>query len=232
MGLTLSGSRNELPDEVESLLVTALRPTWQDYTLPTVLAVILIALWGFSPDGMMGSWAVSPVTISRSSLVIILHIFAHGGLIHVMLNVAALLVVGPRLIARIGAKPISWARFLYVFLGSGITGGGAFLLLNSSQSTSALGASGAIFGLVGALARIHPGTGVAVSLISRRSWLLARMFVRDHAIMFALIFGALVLTGHSAMVAWEAHLGGMLFGFFVAPLFLPSAFEANTDRTK
>lgn len=102
-----------------------------------------------------------------------------------------------------------------------------FLILNDRPSASALGASGAIFGLIGALARVHPATGVAVSILSRRSWLLARMFIRDHLVMFALIFGAIVLTGQSALLAWEAHLGGMLFGLFVAPLFLPRAAETS-----
>jgi membrane associated rhomboid family serine protease len=184
----------------------------------------------FSTQSVTSSWALSHATMSQSGVVLILHIFAHGGIVHVVLNAAALFVVGPRLIARIGSPPMAYARFLYVFLGSGISGGGAFLLLNSAPQASAIGASGAIFGIIGALARVHPATGVAVSLLSRRSWLLIKMFVRDHLIMLALIFGALIMTGHSAMVAWEAHLGGMLFGLFIAPLFLPGPEASGSSQ--
>lgn len=210
----------------ESLWETDLELPWHSYVFPAALAGLLLGVWAFLPPAVTASWAISHASMRSGWSVIVTHMFAHGGLVHVILNSAALVVIGPRIIARIGSPPLSWVRFAWVFLGSGMTGGGVFLLLNDRPFASALGASGAIFGLIGALARVHPATGVAVSILSRRSWLLAKMFVRDHAIMFGLIFGALVLTGQSALVAWEAHLGGLLFGLLVAPLFLPRAVEA------
>lgn len=210
-----------------SLWETDLDLPWHSYLLPAALAAVLFAAWALFPSDAMQTWALSRASLGAGWSKLLTHMFAHGGLVHVAMNSVALLVIGPRIIARIGSPPISWARFVWVFLGSGMTGGMMFLILNDRPHASALGASGAIFGLIGALARVHPATGVAVSILSRRSWLLARMFIRDHLVMFALIFGAIVLTGQSALVAWEAHLGGMLFGLFVAPLFLPRAAETS-----
>jgi membrane associated rhomboid family serine protease len=218
----------ESEDSMDNLFLTELSLPWHSFVAPLLLTVGLFAVWLLVPRTEELSWAVSRGAVEQGrSATIVLHMFAHGGLFHLLMNAAALLLIGPRLIARIGAPPIAWFRFAYIFLGSGVAGGAAFLLLNDRPFSSALGASGAIFGLMGALARVHPSTGAAVAILSRRSWLLARMFVRDHLVMFALIAGAILVTGHSAMVAWEAHLGGMLFGLFVAPLFLPACDSAR-----
>ena len=208
----------------DGLLFSDLEVPWHTYVVPALMSILLILLWALLPTPVMSSWALSQRSVALAPIVIVLHMFAHGGFVHVVMNVAGLMVVGPRLIARIGSPPVAWARFLYVFVGSGLAGGATFLALAGS-SQSALGSSGAIFGLLGALARVHPATGEAVSILSRRSGMLAFMFVRDHLIMFALIFVALLVTGHSAMVAWEAHLGGTLFGLFISSLFLPARNE-------
>jgi membrane associated rhomboid family serine protease len=146
--------------------------------------------------------------------------FAHGGLAHVLMNAAALLLLSGPLISRLGKPPVSWMRYIYLMLGSGTSGAILFLMLNRGEASSMLGASGAVFGLLGTLARVHPSTGHAVPIRSRRTWLVARLFVQNHLILFALLAVVALLAGGSTLVAWQAHLGGLLFGFFAAPLFL------------
>jgi membrane associated rhomboid family serine protease len=114
-------------------------------------------------------------------------------------------------------------RYAYLLVGSGLFGAAVFLTLNYGSPVSMLGASGAIFGLLGTLARIHPSTGRAVPIASRRTWLVVKLFIQNHVALFALLALIALLTGGAALVAWEAHLGGLLFGFFVAPLFLQHA---------
>jgi membrane associated rhomboid family serine protease len=169
-----------------------------------------------APDPWVLSWAklAHGVVVPLAG-----YIFAHLNLLHLGMNALALLVLGGSLVACLGKPPLSWARFLYLFLGSGIAGGLAFILAHQDQSP-VLGASGAIFGVLGALARVHPATGRLAPLRSNRTWQMAKFFVSNHAVLFAVAAIAAVLTGQLQSLAWEAHLGGLLFGFFAAPLFL------------
>ena len=68
----------------------------------------------------------------------------HGGLLHWAFNSWALWAFGPTLEGMLG-----WARFLALYVGAGLVGAGASFAFN--QTTLGVGASGAIFGLLGAL---------------------------------------------------------------------------------
>jgi rhomboid protease GluP len=68
----------------------------------------------------------------------------HGGLLHWAFNSWALWAFGPTLENMLG-----WARFLALYVGAGLVGAGASFAFN--QTALGVGASGAIFGLLGAL---------------------------------------------------------------------------------
>jgi len=74
-------------------------------------------------------------------------IFLHGGLIHLLYNIIALVIFGLALEKSIGSK-----KFLAVFLVSGILAN----LISINFYSSSLGASGAIMGVIGALTIISP----------------------------------------------------------------------------
>lgn len=192
---------------------------WQAYLLPLLLAALLVVCWWVTPkqeaEAMALSWAA--LQLGRTAT-IWLHMFAHGSLLHVSVNCAALMALGPPLIARLGKWPVSWGRFLYLYFGSGLAGAALFLALNDSAAM--LGASGAIFGIFGALARVHPHSGTLVPVKSRRTWLIAKAFIKEHLMMFALLAIVTILWGKSASIAWQAHLGGLLFGVFAGSFFL------------
>jgi len=192
---------------------------WHAYLLPLLLAALLLVLWWQTPEQQAEAMALSRagLRLGRTST-IWLHMFAHGSLLHVGLNCAALLALSPPLIARLGSPPLSWGRFLYLYFGSGLAGAALFLALNDSAAM--LGASGAIFGIFGALARVHPHSGTLVPVKSRRTWLIAKAFIKEHVMVFALLVIVTVLWGKSASIAWQAHLGGLLFGVFAGSFFL------------
>ncbi len=75
--------------------------------------------------------------------------FLHSGIIHVGLNMLSLFFVGTAIEMFYG----KW-RYLVIYLASGIAGGIATLLLYPSN-TLAVGASGAIFGVFGALGAFY-----------------------------------------------------------------------------
>jgi membrane associated rhomboid family serine protease len=112
----------------------------------------------------------------------------HGGLMHLAFNMYALLVLGNPL-----EKAFGKSKFLAVFTIALITGSLTSLWLNPTNSPS-VGASGALFGLFGAMAVVGRRIGVEVKSI-------AVILVINFAIGF-------ILPG----IDWHAHLGGLIGG--------------------
>ena len=75
---------------------------------------------------------------------LITYMFLHGGIMHIVLNMYSLYIVGPKVEDFFG----KW-KYLLIYLFSGISGG--LLSIAFNQNVISIGASGAIFGLFGAL---------------------------------------------------------------------------------
>lgn len=116
----------------------------------------------------------------------------HGSFFHVGLNMLALWMIGRSLEPLLGR----W-RFLTLYLLSALGGSVAVTLL--SFLTPVVGASGAIFGLFGALLVIGRHIGANIAGI-------------------AIILGVNLVIGFlpGFNVSWQAHIGGLLVGLLVA----------------
>ncbi|KAH7352627.1 hypothetical protein KP509_19G054700 [Ceratopteris richardii] len=130
--------------------------------------------------------------------------FLHASLPHLMTNCYSLHSIGPVIEAQGGA-----ARFLTVYFGSAFAG---FFLSYSFTSAPAVGASGAVFGLVGSL---------AVYLIRHKELLTgASQSLSNVARMIAV---NLVLGLATSKIDNWGHLGGLVGGaaisWFVGPSF-------------
>lgn len=130
-------------------------------------------------------------------------LLVHGSFWHMGLNMLALYLIGRSLEPLLGR----W-RFLALYLISGLGGSVAVALL--APGTWVVGASGAIFGLFGALLIIgrHIGanvTGIAIII----------------AINFALPFIFAIIGGSLGAIAisWQAHLGGFIVGVALGFIF-------------
>lgn len=126
-------------------------------------------------------------------------LLVHDGIWHIGLNMLALWMLGRSLEPLLGH-----VRFLALYLISGLGGSVAIALLGFDIPT--VGASGAIYGLFGALLVIgrHIGaniTGIAVILGIN----LVISFV-------PLLFG-------QSFVSWQGHLGGLIAGALVGVIF-------------
>ncbi|GAB6931932.1 rhomboid family intramembrane serine protease [Calditerricola satsumensis] len=121
--------------------------------------------------------------------------FLHVGLIHLLVNTVALLFVGGA-VERIFGR---W-RFFAVYVAAGVAGTAASFAFTPALSA---GASGAIFGLMGAL--LYFGT--------RRRRLFVRTMGRD--LLFYLLLN-LLLGLVLPSVDHYGHLGGLLGGFLAA----------------
>ena len=123
--------------------------------------------------------------------------FTHLDLWHIGFNMVALWVLGPQLEAVLGRT-----RFLAVYLLSALSGSVLVYWL-SGVGTPTIGASGAIFGLMGAL-------------------LVVSIKVRANAQPLLLWIGlnfVITVIGRS-FISWQGHLGGFLGGMLVAAAFV------------
>lgn len=135
--------------------------------------------------------------------------FLHGGWLHLLMNLATLLSVGPEIERVVGAR-----RFLAIYFASGILGAAAWLALVWPVDSVLIGASAAICGLLGALAALRPREKYALVFLPLPlpAWLLITALA---ATQLAYIF----LVGTDGHVAYVAHLGGGIAGFVIAKIF-------------
>lgn len=142
----------------------------------------------------------------------ITYIFMHGGLFHILLNMLGLFFFGPDTEREIGSK-----RFLTLYLACGILGGLGWLLITANQTTGfCLGASGAVFGILGAFAALFPGRPITILVFFV---LPVTMKARSLAIALA-VFSLLATVSLPGNIAYAAHLAGGLAGYGYIALFL------------
>lgn len=196
---------------------------WHAYVPGSLLCAIMAVLWlTHFVSGGMADWGVSATALAAGRWETIgLHMFAHGPPFHITLNAMALYSLSGPLVARLGGWPQSWLRLLLLFVLCGLAGMAFFLAFHPRGSVPMIGASGAIYGLFGLLLRLQPASEALVPIRSPRMRRAAIDFVKDNLILVLILTLPALLTGQSGGVAWEAHLGGILFGLFVAPRLLP-----------
>jgi len=136
----------------------------------------------------LGLWAPLQLTLEQPWGVFT-SMFTHVGFTHVIFNMLALYFFGSYVLNLTGLK-----QFLAIYLGGGLLGSIFYVLFGTLISPDipglAIGASGAIFALGGTYIMFIP---IPVPL-----WI-------------AVIGGGLIMS-FMPNVAWEAHLGGLLFG--------------------
>lgn len=189
---------------------------WPGLVLGGVLVIAFVVQLA-SGDPLHG--AVSAQALSQGRFETLLtHMFAHGGVSHLLMNVSALFALSPLLISRLGLSLRGWLIYLVFFLASGLVGGLFYLAIHPTGVVPMLGASGAISGLWGAAARIGSEAEL-LPLRSRHVLRVVRRFAITNAVLFALVFLLALLARGQGGLAWEAHLGGFLFGLLAIPLF-------------
>lgn len=132
------------------------------------------------------------------------YMFLHGSLMHIVVNMLGVFFLGRELEAQLGPR-----RFLYLYLGCGALGGVGWLLLSGGSNATCVGASGALFGIIGAFAALFPHQQITILLFFV-------LPVTASARTLALIFGVaslVMLRVGGGGVAHAAHLAGGLAGY-------------------
>ena len=122
--------------------------------------------------------------------------FLHGSWLHIAFNMYVLFVLGPTL-----ERVLGHLRFIVLYIVAAL-GGSVASYVFSDPRTVSVGASGAIFGLMGAL--IVAGR--------RMRWDITQVLI---------LLGINVVIGFlSPEVDWRAHFGGLVVGALVAGIFV------------
>ncbi len=138
--------------------------------------------------------------------------FLHWGFLHIIGNMIVLLLIGIPFEHRVGMKKFAITYFL-----GGIAGTVFFSVAEWGSAIPMGGASGAIFGILGAFATAYPRDEVVIPIPA-----FIIFFVRMKVIAAAVLFGLLQIilaiaeeyfpSEELGGVAYLAHLGGLIAG--------------------
>ena len=161
------------------------------YALIALTVFVFVLQWipGF---GITQRFAYIPALTIVEPWRMLTSVFLHsqGGLpFHVLLTMYALWIFGPMLEGMLGR-----GRFLALYLISGFAGSVGVLVL--APFTSVVGASGALFGLMGAFLVIQRGLG-------------------GNSKQLLVLLGINVVVSFIPGIAWQAHLGGIVGGALI-----------------
>lgn len=161
------------------------------YAMMAICILMYLVTWVF--PSLKSSLALVPLFLMSRPWTILTGAFLHGGLLHILFNMLSLYWVG-----RAIEPVLGWWRFLTVYLVSAL-GGSAFILAwcliqPSELLVGTVGASGAVFGLFGAV------------------FVLQRLGGADTTPILTLLGINLVYGFLASGISWQAHIGGAVAG--------------------
>lgn len=142
--------------------------------------------------------------------------FLHNSWLHVGGNMLYLFVFGDDIEEALG-----WPRFLFFYLASGVLAGLAWAACNLDSDTPAVGASGAIAGVLAAYLMLRPCARLWV-LVFLRPVRIAAYWAIGGWVALQLIDMA---SGDDDGVAYAAHIGGLVAGAVLFYLLRPHGVE-------
>jgi membrane associated rhomboid family serine protease len=141
---------------------------------------------------------------------------------HIIMNMVFLFLIGVPFEQKIGKK-----KFLLIYVITGICAIFAYSFLESGNAYL-IGASGAIFGVLGAFAVSYPFKKILVPIFAPII-LFLRIPVIAVAILYASIETLFTFAGVTDGTAHSAHLGGFISGVFLLPLVQKRIEEKKTS---
>ena len=184
----------------------------------SVFVSIVVFILLFVDEQIITYFALRPSTIARgdSLWTLLTHMFVHGGLGHLVLNMLVLFSLGTLAERIIGRK-----RFIFLYLGAGILAGLSSVVLSLSFGTTPIGerivgnpdvfmvgASGAIFALAGLYVVLLPHIRFMIIFLpffSLPAWLMVPLM---------LVFIWVISILGNWPIGNVAHASGFLVGMF------------------
>ncbi|MBT4890213.1 MAG: rhomboid family intramembrane serine protease [Rhodospirillales bacterium] len=183
---------------------------WQQ-SMGQVAAQKLILGLGAIPAVVFGYAELPPeLFIVPSEITLLSSMFLHGGWMHLIGNMLFLWVLGDNVEDTMGHK-----RFVAFYVLCGLAAALAHAALDPHSKIPMIGASGAISGVIGAYLLLHPKapihTLVFYFVIAIPAWIVLGLWIGIQ------LFN--ILQDGGGNVAWWAHIGGLLAGIILIPLF-------------
>lgn len=164
------------------------------------LRLRVIARLGFWPE-LLDGWRPQAVWMFLTYWLV------HTGPVHLLGNLLVLLWISLKLSPRL------YATDTWLIWTSSVVGGGVAFALLGSGPASMVGASGGVFGLIGALIAIgYRYTGRSPALLG------AAALKAGLACLALLLLSLADIYVRGPVLAWQAHLGGFLGGGLIAAL--------------
>jgi membrane associated rhomboid family serine protease len=193
-------------------------------SLPPRAADAFIAHYAVVPTKISMALAGHHYSLAEALVPLFTCMFLHGGWLHILGNMWFLWIFGANVEDRMGSFP-----FLIFYLICGIGSSVAQTLFSWGSHVPALGASGAISGVLGAYIVFFPAARILSLVPLFIIWFMARV---PAWVFIGLWFLIQFLSGVSSLgaksaggVAWWAHVGGFLLG-----LALARSFESSQRR--
>lgn len=179
---------------------------------------VLVSFKGFSDINFFESFLFSSKAIryNKEFIRFISSGFLHADYMHLFFNMFGLYMFGKYVV------PIGWGMFLLIYIGSLLFGNILSFIIhaNSSIDYRAIGASGAVSGIMFAYVIISPESEIYSFFIpfGIPSWIYAIGY------MALSIYG---ISKRSDNIGHEAHLGGAIGGMLITILLLPELLDQS-----
>lgn len=177
-----------------------------------IINVIIFVLSLSAFEYFIATYGFTPAKFSI--LTLFTSMFLHGGIAHIFGNMWFLYIFGDNVEDKFGHF-----KYIVFYILSGIAASLLHYFLNIGSAIPAVGASGAISGVLGAYIVLFPRAGVYVSGSFGHVGKVSAFFMLGIWFLFQLISGTFSLFGAQSGIAFFAHIGGFVFGVVFALLF-------------
>ena len=189
------------------LIVLCLAIAFMQGSLTEPETVRFFLTFGLVPAVLTGAEGLPPAyAVNLDGLTLVSHIFVHGDFWHLAGNMLFLWVFGDNVEDAMGH-----ARFLGFFLLCGIVAALTDVAVIPGSAVPAVGASGAVSGVLGAYLLLHPKVRVLV-LVFRYFPIRLPAYFLLLAWIAINVWNAVAGRPDAAGIAWWAHIGGFAAG--------------------
>src|SRR5262245_7886078 len=174
-----------------------------------------IQAWGVVPREYSAGRDLAPYIPLPFWSTLLTNMFLHGGWMHLAGNMLYLWIFGDNI-----EKLVGHARFLFFYIACGVAASLAHIAFNAGSSMPAVGASGAISGILGGYLLLFPRNHVRV-LTRGGVVAVPAAFMLGFWILIQFVngLGSIANTPETGGVAYMAHIGGFIAGLVLVKLF-------------